>query len=94
MEMCHRFMGWTGYQWACAAAFYGAPLPLVEGDAMRAGPVQDHWFAYRVDQPDKPTILLTNAIGQVFEQTQRSDHLVWAARLLYQARKQFYVGRL
>jgi hypothetical protein len=85
-------MGWTREQWVWVAEFLilrSVPLPAPTDAVDAASGVQRLWRERRPDDPAAPRLLLTNSIGQVFEQARPcSDASAWVRQLWANARRQ------
>lgn len=89
-------LGWdsTQWQWAAEALLLrGGPLPSLDEPIDAASVLQESWREFRLDEPGPPRLMLTNSIGQVFQQTKPCAAAVqWANRMLHGAARE--VGAL
>jgi hypothetical protein len=81
-----RLLDWDAEQWRWAAEamlLRGEPLPSLTKPLDAAVDVQTAWQEHRLDEPSPPRMVLTNSLGQVFQQTRPCAAAVqWVNRML------------
>lgn len=80
----------TQWQWAAEALILrGRPLPPLDKPVDAAIALQASWREFRLDDPGPPRLLLTNTIGQVFQQPKPCTAAVqWTNRMLHGAARE------